>query len=77
MRTLTLTLTAALIVLGMIATAASAQTQASGATSFLAQLRNMTPIARPAACTGRTGYCGCGPGWVSACRSRCCRCVPC
>ena len=77
MRTLTLTLTAAVIVLGMIATAASAQTQASGAAGFMAHLRNMTPIVTQASCRGRTGYCGCGPGFVSACRNRCCRCVPC
>jgi Bacterial capsule synthesis protein PGA_cap len=32
---------------------------------------------RQAACNGRTGRCGCGAGWVSACGNRCCRCVPC
>ncbi len=31
----------------------------------------------PVACNGRTGYCGCGPGYISACAPRCCRCVPC
>ncbi len=31
----------------------------------------------PAACNGGTGYCGCGPGWISACAPRCCRCVRC
>ena len=46
-------------------------------TSFTAQFKNATPFVKQAACNGRTGYCGCGPGWVSACVPRCCRCVPC
>jgi hypothetical protein len=76
MRRLTMTLTAAMLVLGTMT--ASAQTQAPGAASFLAQLKNMTPIVKQAACNGRTGRCGCGPGFVSACGAyRCCRCVPC
>ena len=46
-------------------------------TSFAAQLKNTTPFVKQAACNGSTGYCGCGPGWISACAPRCCRCVPC
>jgi hypothetical protein len=45
--------------------------------SFTAQLKNTTPFVKQAACNGSTGYCGCGPGWISACAPRCCRCVPC
>jgi hypothetical protein len=46
-------------------------------TSFRAQFKDSTPFVKQAACNGRTGYCGCGPGWISACAPRCCRCVPC
>ena len=38
---------------------------------------NYTPLVAKAACDGSTGYCGCGPGFVSACAPRCCRCVRC
>src|ERR1700730_2843995 len=76
MRKLTVTLTAAALLLGTMALQASAQTQQRGAANINA-LRNATPIVTPAACYGGTGYCGCGPGWVSACSPRCCRCVPC
>ena len=31
----------------------------------------------PGNSNGMTGGCGCGPGWISACAPRCCRCVPC
>jgi hypothetical protein len=77
MRKLTMTLTAAMLVLGTMAMTTSAQTQWLGAKSLYAQLKNATPIARPANCAGSTGHCGCGAGWVSACSNRCCRCVPC
>jgi len=76
MRKLTLTLTATALVLGSLAFQADAQSQRSGAASIHA-LKNATPITTPAACRGFTGGCGCGPGWVSACPNRCCRCVPC
>ena len=40
-------------------------------------LKNATPIVTLAACNGRTGGCGCGPGWITSCPGGCCRCVPC
>jgi hypothetical protein len=64
MRKLTLTLSAAVFVLGALALPASAQNEQRGAASIHA-LKNATPIVRPAACNGGTGYCGCGPGWIS------------
>ncbi len=76
MRKFALTLTAVALVLGAMASQASAQQQLRGAACFQA-LKNASPIVKPAACGGGTGYCGCGPGWVSACAPRCCRCVPC
>jgi len=69
MTKLTLTLSAALLVLGALALPASAQNEQRGAASIHA-LKNATPIVTPAACRGGTGYCGCGPGWVSACTQR-------
>ena len=76
MRTLALTLTAAALVLGTMAMTASAQTQSPGAASLHALLKNATPIAKPAACNGRTGSEGCGPGWVWRCEWGC-KCVRC
>jgi hypothetical protein len=70
---LTMTLTAAALVLGAMAFQASAQ---DGAASTH-PLKNMTPIVKLAACNGYTGGCGCAPGWISSCRHRCCRCVRC
>ena len=63
MRKVTMTLTAAALLLGTMALQASAQNQQRGAASIHA-LRNATPIVTPAACYGGTGYCGCGPGWI-------------
>jgi hypothetical protein len=76
MRKLTMTLTAAAFVLGAMAVQASAQNQQHGASSLHA-MKNATPIVTLAACNGRTGGCGCGPGWVTSCPGGCCRCVPC
>ena len=76
MKKLILTLSATVFVLGALALPASAQTEQCGAANIHA-LKNATPIVRQAACNGGTGYCGCGPGWISACAPRCCRCVPC
>jgi hypothetical protein len=73
---LTTTLTAVSLLLAAMALPAGAQSQLRGATCLPA-LKNATPIVKLAACGGGTGYCGCGPGWVSACAPRCCRCVPC
>lgn len=77
MRKLTMTLTAAALVLGTMAISANAQTQAPGAASVHAQLQNATPIIKQAACNGTTGVYGCGPGWVRRCGYYGCRCVPC
>jgi hypothetical protein len=60
MRKLSLALSAAVLVLGALALPASAQNEQRGAASIHA-LKNATPIVRPAACNGGTGYCGCGP----------------
>ena len=76
MRKLNLTLTVTALLLGAMAVQATAQNQQRGATCIRA-LKNATLIVKPAACDGSTGYCGCGPGWISACAPRCCRCVPC
>jgi hypothetical protein len=75
MRKLMLTLGAAALVLAAMAVEAGAQQQRGAA--CIRSLTNATPIITQAACNGRTGGCGCAPGWVSACRYRCCRCVPC
>jgi hypothetical protein len=76
MKKLALTLCAAGLVFGTLALPAGAQTEQLGAAS-IRTLHNATPIVKQAACNGTTGYCGCGPGWISACAPRCCRCVPC
>ena len=54
-RKVTMTLTAAVLLLGTMALQASAQNQQRGAASIHA-LRNATPIVTPAACYGGTGY---------------------
>ena len=86
MRKITLTLTAVALALGAMASQASAQNQQRAASSVLA-LKNATPIVKLANCDGTTGYCSCGPGFVSACAPRCfffdgryrrpCSCVRC
>ena len=77
MRKLAITLMAATFALGAMALQANAQYQHSGAAWLHKTLKNATPIVKEAACNGWTGACGCGPGWISACAPRCCRCVPC
>jgi hypothetical protein len=72
MRKVALTLTAAAFALGATAMVASAQTQSNGAAS-LGSLKNATPLIIRAACTGRTGGHGCGPGFVWN-GNRCVRC---
>ena len=64
MKHLTITSIAAALVLGSLAIAANAQTQLAGAASIHAQTQNATPIIKKAACNGRTGGMGCGPGWI-------------
>ena len=73
MRKLTVTLAAAALVLGTMVVQANAQNQNRGAAVF----KNATPIVTLAACNGRTGHCGCGAGWVSACGNQCCGCRRC
>jgi hypothetical protein len=73
MKKLTVTLAAAAFALGSMAIAANAQTQSAGAASIHAQTQNATPIVKQAACNGRTGGMGCGPGWIWNGY----RCVPC
>jgi hypothetical protein len=75
MRKFTLPLAAAALMLGAMALEASAQQQRGAA--CIRSLSNATPIITQAACRGGTGYCGCGPGFISRCAPRCCRCVPC
>ena len=75
MQRLMTTLAAVALILGTMAIGANAQNHQFGA-GFHA-LKNATPIYTPAGCRGFTGGCGCGPGFISACRDRCCRCVPC
>ena len=75
MRKLTMNLLATVLMLGAIAVAANAQTQAAGAASFHAQIQNATPI-QQAACRGFGPYCPpgttrvCGPFrcWCRLCR---------
>ena len=69
---ITVTLAAAGFALAAMAMTASAQTQSQGAASFHS-LKDATPIVHRAACTGRTGGHGCGPGWVWN-GARCVRC---
>ncbi len=73
MRKIALTSTAAALVLGTFAITANAQTQSLGAAGFHAQMKNATPMVTQAACTGRTGSHGCGPGFVWN-GARCVRC---
>jgi hypothetical protein len=74
MRKLTMTLTAALFVLGTTAIAANAQTQGLGAGSFHAQIQNATPL-KEAACRGFGP--ACGPGFTRVCNRWRCWCRPC
>ncbi len=76
MKTLAMTLTAAMLVLGTMAMTANAQTL-PGATCLRGELVNASPDIRHVNCRGWTGRCGCGPGWVSSCPGGCCHCVPC
>jgi hypothetical protein len=77
MRKLTMTLMAAAFALGAMALQANALNLNRGAICTYNSLKNATPIVTHVACNGWTGACGCGPGFISACRDRCCRCVPC
>jgi hypothetical protein len=79
MRKHTMTLGAALLVLGAMTATASAQAPILGASPLGEQLKNATPVIKQAACNGTTGVYGCGPGWIWRCNrwGHRCRCVPC
>jgi Conotoxin len=74
MRKLTMTLTAAVLMLGTMAMAANAQTQAPGAAGLHAQIQNAT-LFKKAACNGWGPYCP--PGTVRRCGPYRCWCAPC
>lgn len=74
MRKLTLTLTAAALVLGTMAISANAQTQVPGAAGLQAQINNYTPITK-AACRGWGPYCP--PGTTRRCGPYRCWCARC
>ena len=73
MRKLTMTLTAAALVLGTMAISANAA-QMPGAAGFHAQIQNATPL-KQAACRGFGPYCP--PGTTRACGPYRCWCRPC
>ena len=75
MRKLTMTLAAAVFVLGSLAVSASAQSHEAGASRLLAQAQNATLIHK-AACGGVWGrHCPPGRHWV--CGPYRCWCAPC
>jgi Spy/CpxP family protein refolding chaperone len=74
MRKLTVTLTAAVLVLAASAIAASAQIQSSAAAGLHAQIQNATPI-KKAACGGWGPYCP--PGTTRQCGPYRCWCARC
>lgn len=74
MRKLTMTLTAAALILGTMAVGANAQTQSPGASGLQAQIKNATPF-KLAACRGFGPYCP--PGTVRRCGPYRCWCAPC
>ncbi|MGA7787389.1 MAG: hypothetical protein WCA56_04395 [Xanthobacteraceae bacterium] len=74
MRKLTMTLTAAALMLGTMAIAANAQTQAPGAASLHAQIQNASPI-KEAACRGFGPHCP--PGFTWRCGPYRCWCARC
>jgi len=73
MRKLTMTLTAAALMLGTMAVAANAA-QMPGAANFHTQIQNATPL-KQAACRGFGPYCP--PGTTRACGPYRCWCRPC
>jgi hypothetical protein len=75
MRKLTMTLTAAALMLGTMAIAANAQIQAPGAANLHAQIQNATPLTTKAACNGWGPYCP--PGTIRRCGPYRCWCARC
>jgi hypothetical protein len=76
MKKITLTLTAATLILGSMALSANAQSQALGAASLHAQIQNATPILKQAACRGFGSHCPPGYVWTCGYYGRC-WCRPC
>jgi hypothetical protein len=76
MKKITLTLTAAALVLGSMVLSANAQSQALGAASLHAQIQNATPIVKQAACRGFGAHCPPGYLWTCGPYGRC-WCRPC
>jgi hypothetical protein len=74
MRKISLTVVAALFVMGSMALSAQAQTQAPGASSLQAQSQNAT-IIHKAACGGWGRWCP--PGRHRVCGPYRCWCAPC
>jgi hypothetical protein len=74
MRKLTMTLTAAALMLGTMAIAANAQTQAPGAAGLNHQVQNAT-LFKQAACRGFGRWCP--PGFIRRCGPYRCWCAPC
>jgi hypothetical protein len=79
MRKLKMILAIAMLVLGTTAVTTSVDAQSIGASSVCQAVKNFTPFIKEAGCSGRTGRCGCGAGWISSCAGsrQCCKCVPC
>lgn len=75
MRKITMTLAAALLVMGATALSAQAQTQTPGAARLNAQAQNVT-IFREAACGGWGRHCPPGRVWRCGPYGRC-WCAPC
>ena len=67
---------ATILVLGVAACSASAQTQQLGASSLRAQLKNATPI-ETAACKAQDAHCPPGARWVCTPYGLRCYCTPC
>jgi hypothetical protein len=76
MKRLTLTLSAAALLMGAMAISANAQSVGSGAGGVHAQLQNATPIVKQAACRGFGPRCGPGYTWTCGYYGRC-WCRPC
>lgn len=74
MKKLTMTLTAAALMVGLMAVSASAQSVGSGASGLHAQIQNATLIEK-AACGGAGPYCP--PGTTRVCGAYKCWCRRC
>jgi hypothetical protein len=76
-RRFALSMAANILVLGVTAWSASAQTQQLlGASSLRAQLKNATPI-ETAGCKAKDAHCPAGAQWVCAPYGQRCYCAPC